>query len=378
MIKRVKQFCLELTNHCDMSCTFCADSFMTRETGFMDTALAKRLITEVKNNNFCDRIITHLMGEPLLHNGLFEILNHANTIKQNLLLITNGLLLTRERALRILECSPNAIAISYHSGTEGSFEFRKAHISYNEYKQRIFDFIELKYKYNYKTPIEIYTISTIYKPSDSFKILDTAEEIYQFEKDWLNFMLHIKQKYSIHGKIPDSILAGRNQILPGVCISIHYSHHTWAGTILSPGTKIVPTTKCHCPKPFTECNVMWNGDLTMCCIDYDGNLVYENVNDKDLLETFNSDKANRFRNRFRQTGSLPEQCSYCFGTIENLDGSKYKAIGQVFEPPLLNNLKTQHCFFNKIFTGFYAKKGVQKFKQIFRNVLSRVFNKSVY
>ena len=42
---------IELTNVCDFNCVFCPKSEMKRPYGYMDPSLARRIITEIKEND---------------------------------------------------------------------------------------------------------------------------------------------------------------------------------------------------------------------------------------------------------------------------------------------------------------------------------------
>ena len=68
---------LELTNVCQFNCVFCPKSEMTRSPGFMDTDPAKRLISDIRRHDICEKITFHVMGEPMLHPDFFDILDHA-------------------------------------------------------------------------------------------------------------------------------------------------------------------------------------------------------------------------------------------------------------------------------------------------------------
>ena len=73
----IKYIFIELTNHCNYSCTFCPDGIMTRKRQFMDADLVYRLLDEIADKGLTDEPIQlHLMGEPLLHPDLFLSLIH--------------------------------------------------------------------------------------------------------------------------------------------------------------------------------------------------------------------------------------------------------------------------------------------------------------
>ena len=56
----------------------------------METSLAKKIITEIGENEICDKITFHVMGEPTLHPDFFEILDHAQKKNVRVGLTTNG------------------------------------------------------------------------------------------------------------------------------------------------------------------------------------------------------------------------------------------------------------------------------------------------
>ncbi len=322
-INKVAFFSLELTNICNLDCDFCANRFMTRQKGMMDTDLAKHIIKEVRQTGFCHEITTNVMGEPLLHKDIFVLLKYARGLKQNIVLITNGENLEKEVALRLFEYPPAEISISYHSGCEKSYRHKNSPSSYEEYRNRIFDFVELKYKLKSKTPIYLQVISTYNMPHDKFSILGDEQELRLFYKEWSGFAERIKRKYKIFCHTPDAIYHQANMMLPGFYINLYFYYHLWTNTILPAGAKVIPSQKSTCQWPFVQCNVLWNGDLTLCCIDYNGDLVYGNIRDKNIIEAFNSDKAIDMRKSLAAASNIPQTCAYCSGKLVDSQGLGY-------------------------------------------------------
>ena len=70
---------LELTNHCNMDCSFCSNQLITRPRGFISPSLAKRVIDQLREMDFKGTLITSLMGEPLLHPDIKDILLYSDT-----------------------------------------------------------------------------------------------------------------------------------------------------------------------------------------------------------------------------------------------------------------------------------------------------------
>ena len=308
----------------------------------MDLELAKRIIKEVRQTQFCDKITTNVMGEPLLHKDIFELLKYAEELKQNIILFTNGEKLVNETALKLFEFPPAQFYISYHSGNEKSYSHKNSLCSYEEYRNRTFGFIELKYKLKHKTPIHLSIISTYNIPHDKFKILDEEQDMLLLQKEWISFAKLIKKKYKILWQIPDSIYPGANMLLPGFYVDLYFFYHFWANNFLPSGTKVIPSQKSLCPWPFIQCNVLWNGDLTLCCADYNGDLVYDNIRDKSIIEAFNSDKIIKIRRRFIEGKDIPEKCAYCSGKLVDSHGLDYEQTKRIYKLSSWGNLKRRY------------------------------------
>ena len=49
-----------------------------------------------------------------------------------------------------------------------------------------------------------------------------------------------------------------------------------------------------------HCAVLYNGDVILCCIDYDGNTKVGNVSDSSLEEILSSERGRKDRQRFQE------------------------------------------------------------------------------
>src|SRR5208282_3841624 len=108
----LKRVHIELTNVCDFNCIFCPKSEMKRPYGYMDTGLARRIITELKARGICEKITFHVMGEPTLHKDFFAILDHAEAEGMKAGLTTNGGGLGGDTGRRLLDYALHQLDIS--------------------------------------------------------------------------------------------------------------------------------------------------------------------------------------------------------------------------------------------------------------------------
>ena len=126
-----KKAYLEITNICNLKCTFChgtkrAHKLMTTEEF---RAAAEKLVPHTKYLYF------HLMGEPLLHPNLAELFDIAHELGFKVVITTNGTLLKKKKDVLFSARSLHKISISLHS-----FEANDNDVSPDEYLKDCFEF----------------------------------------------------------------------------------------------------------------------------------------------------------------------------------------------------------------------------------------------
>lgn len=114
MFKRVY---LEITNVCNLACSFCPGTKRTKRflTAEEFSSLAHRLVGHT------EYLYLHVMGEPLLHPQLEEILRIAADLNFKICLTTNGTLLQKALPILLEAKRLHKISVSLHSfeGNEG-------------------------------------------------------------------------------------------------------------------------------------------------------------------------------------------------------------------------------------------------------------------
>ena len=111
----LKKAYLEITNVCNLSCAFCPGT--RREKGFL-TPEGFGLLTG-KLRPHTEYLYLHLMGEPLLHPQLGEILARAEALGFRVMVTTNGTLLEERGGLLLDSPAVERVSVSLQS-FEGS------------------------------------------------------------------------------------------------------------------------------------------------------------------------------------------------------------------------------------------------------------------
>jgi len=258
---------LELTNHCNLKCTICpVNTTMRRTKGFMDPELFKRVIDD---NPQLDFVLAFQWGEPLLHPNFFELVRYAADRGVRTMITSNGTHLTSENRLRLLECGLERITFS----VDGDHATHKAIRNYDLGVLRE-DILKLvKDRDASDAPLKI----------DISMVVDQATEgaLDGYFKDWKGIADRVQA-------IPRMVAERRS--LP--------CRELWRGTLV----------------------VLWDGRVTVCCVDSEGLLDVGNANDQSLAEVWNSEPMKALR-KSHIDGEFPSLCAMC-GEYEHPTVSK--------------------------------------------------------
>ncbi len=126
-----KKAFLEITNACNLACSFCHGT--KRDIRYLDRAEFLRAAGELRA--FADYLYFHLMGEPLLHPLLGEFLSIADELGFRVILTTNGTLLARRRETLLHAPALHKVSISLHA-----YEANACGISLDDYLDGCFRF----------------------------------------------------------------------------------------------------------------------------------------------------------------------------------------------------------------------------------------------
>ena len=133
MPKRFKKIYIEISNVCNLQCTFCPE--VARDKRFMEPALFRQIATAAAP--LTEEVCFHLMGEPLLHPEFEAYLNFCGTHGLRVNLTTNGILLDEKRADALLNPALSQINFSLQAFGDNFPETDNV-----GYLERIFAFTE--------------------------------------------------------------------------------------------------------------------------------------------------------------------------------------------------------------------------------------------
>ena len=134
MKKRFKKIYVEITNNCNLNCSFCSEVKKTKKE--MTIKEFEIIINKIKK--YTDYIYIHIKGEPLLHSKLNEILSICDDNNIYVNITTNGTLLKSRKDILLSHKSVRQINISLHSENNINNYFEDVFLACKELSTNVF------------------------------------------------------------------------------------------------------------------------------------------------------------------------------------------------------------------------------------------------
>ena len=317
----------ELTNKCNFHCVFCPSDSQKRDIGSMDIDLIKRLYQEAANKKIATEVNLHLMGEPTLHPRLIEILKYGASKNIKTDLVTNGSTLVAKVVPQILDSLYGTITASHMTPTKETYHFRgKVGLSWERYisnlRLLVREYLKrLAYGKEIKNNITIRVMAT-QNTASNVSITENENEARLILKEWNDYVSHVEQElrmktYKRKNHNADDLLQKNNNasisypLQNGLKLTF-WRADTFANTRVGEEFDLeIRNETSYCPHPFTDVGVLWNGDVTLCCLDHDGLLKIGNINESSIETLIHNDAAKKLRASMLGRYPLPSVCQTC-------------------------------------------------------------------
>ena len=233
---------IEPTNLCNLRCRFCptgSNKPVGAKRGMMEWGLFLRVIDEIEKIGAPKVIGWYMMGEPLLHPRLFDMIRHAkqrlgDSVKHRV--FTNGVLLNSGRINQLVECELDLIRISVEAlSSDGYEEIAGKAIDYEKFLRGI---------------------GSLYARRGTCHIEAKLVDVHLTDAD--------KQKFKDDfGSIADELtIEGLFAVRPDVhdCRIETPPLEEFRGKQIS--------HRICCPQPFYQSAIRWDGKVIVCCADW--------------------------------------------------------------------------------------------------------------
>ncbi|MFH0986887.1 MAG: radical SAM/SPASM domain-containing protein [Candidatus Micrarchaeota archaeon] len=258
-------FSAESTNFCNLRCVMCSYNTMSRKKEHMLMDIFKRVIDQCKEHT---RFLTlNNMGEPLLNPNLSEMIKYAKSKGVKVGFSSNAVVLDEKNAKMLIEAGLDTLLISFDGLDAKTYESIRVGGKFEEVKKNVINFLKLRREMNSKNP---HTIVQMIK----MKKTEGGEE--EYKKFWED---------------------------AGADIVLIKPFGTWGGQVKGVETLAKDEQKLFDPNRNRKpCQWLWrnmlvlnNGDVTVCCQDYNGKYVVGNMMKNTLDEIWNGPKMQTIR-----------------------------------------------------------------------------------
>ena len=106
---------IELTNVCDLTCSYCSLTTSERTKGYMSEETFQKIVTHMQRLTPLNLMILHHFGEPLLHPNLERFVEIADRARLNPGFSTNGEKLDRDRFVELVTRGLKWLCIAFHT-----------------------------------------------------------------------------------------------------------------------------------------------------------------------------------------------------------------------------------------------------------------------
>lgn len=287
----------------------------------MDLGLALEIIDKISSEKVSNSVCwlqLHVLGEPMMHPHLFQIIKYAEGKKVPIYLNTNGSFLTPDNLKKLWDSKLTCLVISYQTPDERRFQHRNSkEMGFTTYREMIFNALEDKIKNNTKTRINLHLLNTKQHQPNGVCVIDDNQEAKEIFYDLLKFSNGLKKKYQLNFNWRplssevnlDRLLDGPEDVLeflPGVNLVLKRAG-SWESAY-NGNRKLIKTA---CNTPFEQLVIYWDGECGLCCIDYDNEIKIGNIKGKTISEIWLGEKAKKIRSGFIKGKAINSRCKRC-------------------------------------------------------------------
>lgn len=272
MKKRFKKIYIEITNRCNLNCSFCGKN----KRDFRDMSLSEFELVINKIKRYTDYIYLHVKGEPLLYDNLDSLLSICDNTNIKVNITTNGVFLKEKLSILMNHFCIRQINISLHSENNKKSYFLDVFSSGKVLSTKMFI---------------------------SYRIWDLKD--YKLNKKSTEIVDKIIEFYNLSPVIVDKLYNDKNIKIASNTFVNKENIFTWPDV----DNDILVDGFCYGLK--THIAILSNGDIVPCCLDANGEIKLGNIFNDSLDDVLNSDTYRTLLRSFENNKALHPLCKSC-------------------------------------------------------------------
>jgi len=283
-LKKFKKIYIEITNRCNLACGFCLKSMRPKQC--MSVATFAGILARLKDHT--EHLALHVLGEPLLHPELGQLLDlcHRKGFKVNL--TTNGTLLPRQQEMLLASPTLRQVNISLQS-----YEEQETSSALDDYLTGIFSFIQAAIG---TSPLFI-----------CLRLWNLEQTIDSTARRRNNRILEaLEAFFALPIPIADTLTPGQGITLaPRIFLSMA-PRFTWPH---NPGPELDSRGFCHGLKDHVA--ILVDGTVVPCCLDAEADMPLGNILSQPMDDILAGPRAQAIRQGFAQRRIVDPLCRRC-------------------------------------------------------------------
>lgn len=254
---------------CNFKCVYCkwsSNDNLVKKYNKLPVAIFKKFCNDFKGFASKLKQLTFVgLGEPLLHEGLPQMIMSAKEISERVVLITNGSLLTKENVDKLILAGIDCIRISLQGlSAEDYLKVSNVNIDYNAFLKNI------KYLYKNKQNCEV----SVKIPDIALDSPEKEKLLYTQYSDCTDFI--IKQKIvPVYNNISyENVTNNRSRTMNNECINGNISV---------------------CPQPFYTMQLMADCTVRPCCSSESAITSIGNIAEQSIVDIWKGESLKNYR-----------------------------------------------------------------------------------
>lgn len=288
--KRFSRIYIEITNICNLSCSFCIGN--QRTPRILSIEAFQAIITQVQP--LTDHIYLHVLGEPLLHPQLERFLAIAESANLCVNLTTNGTLLRKNSTILLQSKALRKVSVSLHSLEPHST------VHPFDYIQQVADFAQKASLQGIFCEMRLWNLSDslILQPNTT----QTTENILLFDQLCRALDISTDHQLALQQTINQQ---GSAKLLPYVFLG-KAARFDWPSLHANPTNQPV---FCHGLR--SQIGILCDGTVVPCCLDSCGDIALGNVFQTPLRDIIQCDRAQDLLHGFDARTPVEALCQRC-------------------------------------------------------------------
>ena len=272
MKKRFKKIYVEITNNCNLNCSFCSEIKKPKKE--MTIKEFETIINKIKK--YTDYIYIHIKGEPLLHSKFDNILSICDDNNIFVNITTNGTLLKARKDILLKHKSVRQINISLHSENKIKNYFEDVFLVCKELSTNVF--------INYR----LWALDNFKLDKESTIIVDKIIKSYNLSTEIVE-----KLKNDKNVTIDKNTFVNKNNLF------------IW------PDESLGLNIDAKCYGLIDHIGILVDGTIVPCCLDSNGVINLGNIFKDDLEDVLESKLVKDMMQGFKNNKSICLLCKNC-------------------------------------------------------------------